>query len=66
MTILTVPEIRRGAQINENKFAFPNKMHSKNHASGWIAVHYSCRTAGLEQSIGATDMKHNVTTTYVT
>jgi hypothetical protein len=65
MKILTDPEIRRGAQINENnKFAFPNMMHSKNHASGWVAVHNLCRKAGLEQSISATDMRHYVATSY--
>jgi hypothetical protein len=65
MQILTDPEIRRGAQIyDNNKFAFPSMMHSKNHATGWVAVHNLCRKAGLEQSISATDMRHYVATTY--
>ena len=65
MIILTDPEIRSGAQINgKNKFAFPNMMHSKNHASCWIAVHNLCRKAGLEQSISVTDMRHYVATSY--
>nr|XP_034299375.1 uncharacterized protein LOC105334630 isoform X2 [Crassostrea gigas] len=65
MKILTDYEVRRGAEINEdNTYAFPNIKHSKNHASGWIAVNNLCRKAGLERNISATDMRHYVATSY--
>lgn len=65
MKILTDYEVRRGAEINEdNTYAFPNIKHSKNHASGWVAVNNLCKKAGLERNISATDMRHYVATSY--